>query len=111
MSELILGSEMCRAQESVPGQGYLGVEPFSCRSLPQYWPLLTLSVKMTPNFQIWYLMSMDMSLCRVERRGMARCLRVQPWPIPLPAPGLCGATPGAPGKQPRWWFRLALMVD
>lgn len=26
-------------------------------------PLLTLSVKMTPNFQIWYLTSMDMSLC------------------------------------------------
>lgn len=36
--------------------------PFSCRPLPPHRAPLTLSVKMTPNFQIWYLISMDMSL-------------------------------------------------
>lgn len=34
-----------------------------------------------------------------------------PLATPLHAPGLHGAIPGSPGKQPWWWFRLALMVD
>lgn len=41
---------------------------------------------------------------------MARCWGVRPWPPPPPVPGLCRVTPGSPGEQPRWWFRLALIV-
>lgn len=60
--------------------------PLPCR------PLLTLSVKMTPNFQIWYLTSMDMSLEWGERDGRVHgaMLKVEGPPLatPPPAPGL-----------------------
>ena len=82
----------------------------SCRPLPTYRPLLTLSVKMTPNFQIWYLMSMDMSLCRVGGRRTARCLRVRTWPPPILPQAWGVVLTSSPGKQPRRWFRLALIM-
>lgn len=36
--------------------------------------------------------------------------RLSPWPPSLMAPGLYRMAPGLPGEQPRWWFRLTLVV-
>lgn len=75
MSEVILGSEVRRGSGVGPWPGIpRGGAPNATRAIflqvpPPLLPLLTLSVKMTPNFQIWYLMSMDMSLCRWREEG------------------------------------------
>lgn len=91
----------------IPGGGAHPVlpGPSSCSPSPTYEPLLTLSVKMTPNFQIWYLTSMDMSLCAEGGRRLGGRLRGSQM-----APGLCRVVPGLPGEQPRRWFRLTLVV-
>lgn len=66
---------------------------------------------MTPNFQIWYLMSMDMSLCGAgEGEEDGQMPEGGTLATPLHIAGLGRVVPSSPGKQPWLGLRLALVV-
>ena len=66
---------------------------------------------MTPNFQIWYFTSMDISLQgRENKDGQMLESQTTAASPACPRPGVGAVLPGSPGEQPRRWLRLALIV-
>lgn len=116
VAEVTLGAKVQRGSGVSPWSGVPGGRaPDATRAIslqlpPPAGPLLTLSVKMTPNFQIWYLMSMDMSLCGRGGEGWPDARGLEPGQGPA-RPRPAWGCPGSPGKQPGRGFRLALIVD